>query len=554
MKKTAKRLTALLLVLILCLSSVLTMTAAGDIEMLDVSLANFKWSLSTLDGETIDQDSFPDKTLLFVFYSPTAGSIVSDLANREWADREDIQVIVVDAKNNSAEYIARFKEQYAPDCDNMIFALNGYELMWNFVFSYVSGGASITYSYCAVVQNKVLKYAWDRCSTSSECREVLAKVLGEEGTVITRGLKVDSHTERQIKKFAAANPASLYQPITYKVAPSLSGTYSAGVLSDETAQSAVNMLNQVRYIAGLDADVKWDDTYADYASCGTLLNYLNNELSHYPTRPAVLSGSAYDELYNKGYTGSSSSNIAYGFRYLNDAIINGWCADEDEYNIDVLGHRRWFLNLSMDTIGFGATGLYTAAHVSQSSWRGSGNYVAWPAQTMPVQYFSYDYPWSISLSNNKISTDNVTVKLVRRSDGAAWNFGSKTSDGDFYVDTNRYGSPACIIFRPNSLRSISVGDVFDVTVTFPDGVDTICLVYSVTFFDLNAPETNVTPGDVNDDGSINMKDVLLIRQSLVGIAEVDNGVADVNGDGEVNMKDVLMIRQYLVGMIDEFPA
>ena len=67
------------------------------------------------------------------------------------------------------------------------------------------------------------------------------------------------------------------------------------------------------------------------------------------------------------------------------------------------------------------------------------------------------------------------------------------------------------------------------------------------------PKT-ITPGDVNDDGTVNMKDVILIRQSLVGLTEIDPDPADVNGDGAVNMKDVILIRQYLVGIIDKFPA
>ena len=59
-------------------------------------------------------------------------------------------------------------------------------------------------------------------------------------------------------------------------------------------------------------------------------------------------------------------------------------------------------------------------------------------------------------------------------------------------------------------------------------------------------------GDANDDGNVNMKDVLLIRKFLAGMSVTLNEQnADCNSDGTVNMKDVLMLRKYLAGLITE---
>ena len=58
-----------------------------------------------------------------------------------------------------------------------------------------------------------------------------------------------------------------------------------------------------------------------------------------------------------------------------------------------------------------------------------------------------------------------------------------------------------------------------------------------------------TAGDANVDQSVNMKDVLVLRQYLAGTAELASVQhADANVDGEVNMKDVLFLRKYLAGM------
>ena len=54
------------------------------------------------------------------------------------------------------------------------------------------------------------------------------------------------------------------------------------------------------------------------------------------------------------------------------------------------------------------------------------------------------------------------------------------------------------------------------------------------------------PGDLNGDGIVNGKDVILVRQYVALMdVEMDLRTADVNADGEVNGKDVILIRQYV---------
>lgn len=58
-------------------------------------------------------------------------------------------------------------------------------------------------------------------------------------------------------------------------------------------------------------------------------------------------------------------------------------------------------------------------------------------------------------------------------------------------------------------------------------------------------------GDANDDGAVNMKDVLLMRKYLAEIAvEINLVNADVDVSGAVNMKDVLNLRKFLAEIID----
>lgn len=66
---------------------------------------------------------------------------------------------------------------------------------------------------------------------------------------------------------------------------------------------------------------------------------------------------------------------------------------------------------------------------------------------------------------------------------------------------------------------------------------------------VSAPSTEEgTPGDVNGDGKVSVRDALLICQKSVGQSvEINESVADVNGDGKVSVRDALLICQKSVG-------
>ena len=56
-------------------------------------------------------------------------------------------------------------------------------------------------------------------------------------------------------------------------------------------------------------------------------------------------------------------------------------------------------------------------------------------------------------------------------------------------------------------------------------------------------------GDANDDGLMNMKDVLTMRKYIAGMdTEINLKNADVNLDNAVNLKDVLLVRKCIAGI------
>jgi len=59
----------------------------------------------------------------------------------------------------------------------------------------------------------------------------------------------------------------------------------------------------------------------------------------------------------------------------------------------------------------------------------------------------------------------------------------------------------------------------------------------------------VNPGDVNDDGDINLSDLILSLQSLIGLeTPAINDASDVNGDDKIGMEEVIYIMQAIAGI------
>ena len=66
-------------------------------------------------------------------------------------------------------------------------------------------------------------------------------------------------------------------------------------------------------------------------------------------------------------------------------------------------------------------------------------------------------------------------------------------------------------------------------------------------------EAAAVKGDLNGDGSVNLKDVVIMRRYIAGgwNVTIDETAADMNGDGEVNLKDVVLLRRQIAGGWDK---
>ncbi len=78
------------------------------------------------------------------------------------------------------------------------------------------------------------------------------------------------------------------------------------------------------------------------------------------------------------------------------------------------------------------------------------------------------------------------------------------------------------------------------------------LIYQITVI----PDTSAfTPGDVNQDGTVNIMDVILVNKAIYGKADLSEDqlkAADVNHDEKPDATDSLMIMKYIIKLIANF--
>jgi hypothetical protein len=93
-------------------------------------------------------------------------------------------------------------------------------------------------------------------------------------------------------------------------------------------------------------------------------------------------------------------------------------------------------------------------------------------------------------------------------------------------------------------------DNTNVTVTNAEGTTTIALAeVQDMYFSNEAGGSEMQPGDVNMDGSVNIADVTVLIDYLLSsnASNVNLTAADVDGDGDVNIADVTQLIDMLLG-------
>lgn len=330
--------------------------------------------------------------------------------------------------------------------------------------------------------------------------------------------------------------------------PSVQLPYRAGVLHKEYIKQGVNTANFYRYMSGLPMNLIDTDELNAISQYGAVVTAKNGFLSHYPQRPADMP----EDFYEKGYESASTSNLAQMLqgsetRNFLSYSVDMYMDDSDPSNISRVGHRMWVLSPNISEIGFGLApgGKYWFSPlnvISSFDWepKFSYNYFAYPSTgSYPKEYFEVDAAWSISLNPdlfNVNEANDLTVKLVRESDGKTWDFtyGQDTNEGGekYFNYSTGYGGVNSIIFRPDNLDYIQNGEKFTITVKglVDEYGNELPIHYTTDFFDLIPDRAYGKIIDADTSKPISNAKVHFYKVSSKGKSFYKTLISDTNGE------------------------
>lgn len=270
----------------------------------------------------------------------------------------------------------------------------------------------------------------------------------------------------------------------YADAPDPVGCTSAGSLTEAAQQEALDYLNFLRWIAGLDP-VALSPLYSLRSQNAALLLAANDEISHTPGQPAQMD----DALYESALLGASQGNLVK-FNWMRPEIlldgVEYFVRDDGSMNLSVLGHRRWLLNPAMAETGFGlanaASGMsYVVMYaVDEGNASAQWDRVCWPAEgAFPVELMRSQIAWSVSLNDEiyDLRASTPVIELIEEVSGSrfAFDLASGAGDGFCHLSADACGSGICLIFRPDlsgaGLNEYLQNQVWDVRIGGLKGAD-----------------------------------------------------------------------------------
>ncbi len=179
---------------------------------------------------------------------------------------------------------------------------------------------------------------------------------------------------------------------------------------------------------------------------------------------------------------------------------------------------------------------------------------------------------TVSIVNNpgliatsfKLDYDSSVMNLVDVKDSGLLGDGTFTAGNDLTavpftvlwedaLAPENYVEDGVLVTFTFAIDENAVGGEYPVSIIIDDGCTFDNEINDVGLAYVNGVVkiSDRTPGDANEDGVINTKDIVLIKRFLADWSgvEINSANSDVNGDGLVNTKDVVVIKRYLAGWI-----
>ena len=316
----------------------LTLGIGRTLPVTRESVAVPSWSMTTLSGQTITQNTYAGKTQLLIFYKAemdadgyyavcgNSANMISEIGNASWRDTAGLQIILAESNYGTAESTAAFLNRFGSiNGGSIVCAYDGIYAFSEMYYAYPNADNINRFCICAVIQDGMLKAMWDGNVSVSDIEEELSKYIdiGQDSNIdvtIVQGQYRQTEARKMlamINEFRTGNNAWYWNE------------------DDETKTTyAPNTLGTLRYDYTLEK-------IAMQRAAELAINF-----SH--TRP---NGQSCFSIEEDGVT-SWGENIAYG-NIISTASDAFTLWREDDYPYVGQGHRRNMLYPEFTAVGFG---------------------------------------------------------------------------------------------------------------------------------------------------------------------------------------------------------
>jgi len=233
----------------------------------------------------------------------------------------------------------------------------------------------------------------------------------------------------------------------------------------------------------------------------------------------------------------------WGQRLSDDAYINML----DGSNIHVLEHEIGH--------GFGMTDFYGGEGESDGfppgGFPGGENSLMMAGSAMKITDFDgwmLRYMWTkIKDDENRFDIPDVPEVQENNTDSftdtiteSAETYVTFKEHGKYQLSNGYYGND-----DSKNLSYYEVGDIVEVDFTYNVSTNTITEISSLNLIK-NIRDDKVS-GDVNDDGTFNISDAVILQKWLIGEGQLINWQAgDLNSDGVIDVFDLVAVKQKLI--------
>lgn len=494
--KTGKRITSLLVTLMLCLTlwpAAMVGEAATIADDLMVKCRNL--SLTTLEGAPLTKEDLLGKTTVMVFGRTTCGNTIhtlTDIGLSSWIHREDIAVVSVGIEAATDDAWNSFRD--VVDCDRIVYCEkngNG-SLLWNLLadIDYNEGSVTLPVTF----------------------------VIDKDGYIRTAATGYVSEEEMLTYLNGAGADVALPAP---PVELAIEGTFDY-----DMAYEVLDIINETRAEQGLHP-LYMDEVMLSYAmqraaECAVYYGHTR------PTGKDCFSIVDYASYYN-------AENVAAGQRTAAEVM-------EDFINSP--GHYANIISPDATNVGVGC--FYQDGYVFWAQFFGNREgtevTVRGKKTTTAIIPAKEDYLDLYLSGEEELDELGETVQLSVGGVNLPFPYSHyRVKPSSFLWSSS---DPGVAVVEDGLVTAKGPGTTI---ITLTLGEISITKEMTVT-----AQAPPVKPGDIDLTGDITAADLTLLARHVGGIATVDGDSAflatDINGDGDVGAIDLTLLARHVGGI------